>query len=104
MQAPGIGAVHALILAHEPLDRAVGILVLVELDEVPEMRPCLWHGLVSVVECRRGEWHVVPLDARYFTRLATDTRCGVDKLADFEIALHAKTRRGSAMARDHHGL
>ncbi len=37
VQAAGIGAVHALIFAHQPLDGAVGILVFVELDEVPEI-------------------------------------------------------------------
>jgi hypothetical protein len=37
VEASGIGAVHALILAHQPLDGAVGILVLIELDQVPEM-------------------------------------------------------------------
>src|SRR5437870_3657700 len=35
-QAAGIGAVHALVLAHQPLDGAVFALVLVELDEIPK--------------------------------------------------------------------
>src|SRR5271157_2178664 len=48
MQAAGVGAVHALILAHQPLDCAIGILVLIELDEVPEIPPRLGHGLVGV--------------------------------------------------------
>ena len=34
-QAPRIGAVHALILAHQQRDAAVFALVLVELDQIP---------------------------------------------------------------------
>src|SRR6267378_7726537 len=97
-QASRIGAVHALIFAHEPLDRAIGILVLIELDEVPEIPARLRHGLVGVVEGGRAEGHVVPLNACYFARFAADASGGVDQLADFEVALHALAGRGSGMA------
>ncbi len=50
MQATGVGAVHALVFAHQPLDGAIGILVLIELDEVPEIPARLGHRLVGVVE------------------------------------------------------
>ena len=50
LQASGIGAVHALILAHQPLDRPVFALVLVELDQIPEVPARLRHRLVGVVE------------------------------------------------------
>src|SRR5208282_2910693 len=71
-QAARIGAVHALILAHQPLDRAIGVLVLVELDEVPEIPARLGHRLVGVVEGGQRERQVVPLGARHFTRFAAD--------------------------------
>src|SRR6266403_2763028 len=97
-QAARVGAVHALILAHEPLDRAIRILVLIELDEVPEIPARLWHRLVGIVEGGRTERHVVPLDACYFARFAADAGGGVDQFADFEVALHALAGRGSGMA------
>src|ERR1019366_2997826 len=103
-EAAGVGAVHALILAHQPLDRAVRILVLVELDEVPEIPARLGHRLVSIVEGGQGEWQVVPLGAGYFARFAADAGGGVDQFADFEVALHAEAGRRTGMARDHFGL
>ncbi len=103
-QTAGVGAVHALILAHEPLDRAVRILVLIELDEVPEIPARFWHGLVGVVESGRAERHVVPFDACYFAGFAADAGGGVNQFADFEVALHTLAGRGTGMARDHFGL
>src|SRR5712664_741792 len=97
-QAARVGAVHALILAHEPLDRAIRILVLIELDEVPEIPARLGHRLVGIIEGGRAERHVVPLDACYFAGFAADARGGVDQFADFEVALHALAGRGSGMA------
>src|SRR5712692_10634122 len=97
-QASGVGAVHALIFSHQPLDRAIRILVLIELDEVPEIPARLGHGLVGVVEGGRRERQVVPLDACYFARFAADAGGSVDQFADFEVALHALAGRGSGMA------
>ena len=77
-ETSGIGTVHALILAHQPLDGAVGILVLVEFDEVPKMGGGLGHRLVGVVEGGRSEGHVVPLDAGDFAGFASDACGGVD--------------------------
>src|SRR6267143_4498125 len=54
-QAAGVGAMHALIFSHEPLDRAIRVLVLIELDEVPEIPARLGHRLVGVVEGGRAE-------------------------------------------------
>src|SRR6202163_4586410 len=103
-QTAGVGAVHALIFAHQPLDRAIRILVLIELDEVPEIPARLGHGLVGVVEGGRGERHVVPLDACHLARFAADAGGGVDQFADLEVALHALAGRGPGMARNHFGL
>ena len=77
-QTPGIGAVHALILAHQPLNRAVFTLVLIELDEVPEVPTRFGHRLVGVVEGRFPERHIVPLDARHLAGLASNARRGID--------------------------
>src|SRR5579864_587314 len=99
-QAGRIGAVHALVFAHQPLEGGVSVLVLVELDQVPEVPARFRHRLVSVVECRRAERHVVPLDARHLASLAADTGRRVDQLADFVVPLHVKTWRGSGVSRD----
>src|SRR6266404_5111813 len=97
-QTAGVGAVHALIFSHQPLDRAIRILVLIELDEVPEIPARLGHGLVGVIEGGRAERHVVPLDTRHFAGFAADASGGIDQFADFEVALHALAGRGSGMA------
>ena len=99
-----LGAVHALIFAHEPLDGAIGILVLIELDEIPEVVACLRHCLVSVVEECRRERHVVPFNAGNFAGLAPDARSRVDQLADLELALHTAAGTWSGMPGDLLGL
>ena len=78
---------HALILAHQPLNRAVSILVLVELDEVPEIPAGFRHGLVGIVKSRRGKWHVIPFDAGDLACLAADAGGRIDQLADVVVAL-----------------
>src|SRR4029077_9439385 len=103
-ETAGVGTMHALIFSHEPLDRSVRVLVLIELDEVPEIPARLGHRLVGVVEGGQTEGHVVPLDACYFARFAADAGGGVDQFADFEVALHALAGRGPGMARNHFGL
>jgi hypothetical protein len=95
---------HALVLAHEPLDRPILSLVLVELDQVPEVPARLRHRLVSVVERGRAERHAVPLDASHFARLAADTRRGIDQLANLEVALHPLTGGRSGVPRNLLGL
>src|SRR6202045_892005 len=49
-KATRVGAVHALIFAHQPHERAVFPLVLVEQNQVPVIPAGLRHGLISVVE------------------------------------------------------
>src|SRR5579885_1989868 len=88
MQAAGVGAVHALVLAHQPLDGAVFPLVLVKFDEVPEIPARLRHGLVGVVEGGRRKRHVVPFDAGHFASLAANAGRRVNQLTDVVIALH----------------
>src|SRR5208337_4012324 len=86
-QATGIGAVHALVLAHQPGKAAIVVLVLVELDEVPVVPVGVGHRLISIVEARLLERHVVPFDAGHFTRLAPDAGCGVNQLAHLVLPL-----------------
>src|SRR5207249_2173382 len=49
-QAPRLRAMHALILAHQPHQRAVFALVLVEENQVPVIPARLRHRLVGVSE------------------------------------------------------
>src|SRR5215831_7018918 len=58
-QASRLRAVHALVLAHQPHQRAVFALVLVELDQVPVVPARIRHGLVGVFERCLAEWQVV---------------------------------------------
>ena len=99
-QAAGIGAVHALVFAHQPLNRAIPVLVLVELDQVPEIPARLRHRLVSVVECRRAERHIVPFDARHLAGFAADAGRRIDQFADFVVALYVVPGRRSGVSRD----
>ncbi len=99
-QASGIGAVHALMLAHQPCEAAVGMLALVELDQVPVVPVRVRHGLVGVVEHGVLERHVVPFHACYFARFAPNTGGGVDQLADVRLALRAFAGNRSRMGRD----
>src|SRR5579864_272848 len=98
-QAAGIGAVHALILAHEPLYGTVFARMFVELDQVPEIPARLRHRLVGVVEHGRSERHVVPLDARHLAGLAADADGRIDQFADLGVALHAISWRVPGVAR-----
>src|SRR5215475_6708555 len=96
-QATGIGAVHALILAHEQHGAAIVALVLIELDKVPVV-PCrFWHGLVAVVEGSVSKGVAIPFQAGYFAGLAADTRGSVDQLADLFGAFDICTRRRPGM-------
>src|ERR1019366_5544609 len=99
-QATGVGAVHALVLAHEPHEAAVGARTLVELDQVPVIPRRLRHGLVGVIEHRLAERQVVPLHAGDLAGLASDAGGGVDQLADPLLALRARARHGAGMTRD----
>src|SRR6266851_1799814 len=86
-QAPGLRAVHALVLAHQPHQRAVFALVLVEKDQVPVIPARLRHGLIGIIEDGFAEGQVVPLHARHFARFAADAGGGVDEFADCKLAL-----------------
>ena len=99
-QAARIGAVHALMLAHQPGKAAVGVLIFVELDQVPVIPVGVGHGLVGIVEVGLLERHIVPLHASYLTGLATDAGGGVNQLANLVLALCTRARDRSGMGRD----
>src|SRR5499427_10294845 len=69
-ETAGLGAVHALVLAHEPQQRAVFALVLIEKDKVPVIPARLRHGLIRVVEDGFAKRQVVPFHAGYFASFA----------------------------------
>src|SRR5712692_9663811 len=94
LQASRIGAVHALVLAHQPVQPGA-VLVLVELDQVPEVPRRLRHGLVGAHLNGRLRRQIVPLLAGDFAGLAADTRAGVNQLADDGRLANAGRRRGS---------
>ena len=99
-EAAGIGAVHALIFAHEQRDAAIFAFVFVELDQVPVI-PCgRGHGLVAVVECGFGERITVPLEAGDFAGLAAYAGRGVDEFADLKVALDIFAGSNSSVAGD----
>src|SRR5208282_1332928 len=96
-QAAGVGAMHALIFAHQQLQRAIFALVFVELDEVPVVPRRRGHRLIAVVEDGLGERIPVPLETCDFTGFAADARGGVDQLADLVVALDIFARSGSGV-------
>jgi len=91
---------HALVLAHEPLERSVVGADLIELDQVPVVPIRVGHRLVGVVEHGGLERHVVPFHAGDFTGLAADAGGGVDQLAEFLLALRSFAGDGAGVARD----
>ena len=80
-EAPGLGAVHALVLAHQPVERAV-LLVLPELDQVPEVRRHVGQRLVRPHLHRGFRRQIVPLLTGDLAGLAADARRRVDELRD----------------------
>src|SRR5262249_41414316 len=95
-----IGAVHALILAHEPGERAVVARMFRGLDQgslISRRRP---HGLVSVVEDCLGERQFVPLEAGHFARLTADAGGGIDQFADLLLPLRSRARNRPGVPRN----
>ena len=101
-QAARLLAVHALVLAHQQHQvAAVAVrLVLVELDQVPEVIGRLGHGLITVLERGVAEREVVPLQAGDLAGLAADAGRGVDQLGDLRLSFHADAGDGARMGRD----
>ena len=98
-QASRILAMHALVLTHQPHQIPI-TLVFGEFDEVPVVPLGGRHRLIRVVESGLAKWMIVPLDAGYLARLATDTRRHVDVFADLDRALCTASGHGTRMRRD----
>ena len=99
-QATWIGAVHALVLAHQPTEVAIAVHVLVEADQVVVVPRHIRHGLVGVVENGFAERIAVPFQARYFARFAADAGGDVDQLAHVVIARCIPSGDGSGVSGD----
>src|SRR5262249_27463149 len=97
-QAPWIGAMHALILAHEPGQRAVFALVLHELDQVPIIPRRFRHRLIGVLKRRLAKRQIVPLQARDLAGLASDAGSRIDQFRDPLLALGPFSRRWSGVS------
>src|SRR5262249_31690851 len=86
-QTPRIGAVHALILAHQEHQVAVFVFMFVELDQIPVVPGRFRHGLVGIVESSFGEGISVPFETGYLARFAANARGRVYELANCKFAV-----------------
>src|SRR5256885_7023482 len=98
-QTTRLRAVHALIFSHQPHQRAIFLLVLIEQNQVPIIPPRLRHRLIRVVKRRRRKRHVVPLDACYFARLAADASRRVHQLRTCVLPRRVLAPKASGVAR-----
>src|SRR6185295_9742441 len=96
LEAARIRAVHALVLAHQPVEAPIHVHF-VELDQVPDVRGHGGERLVAPVLDRLGVRKIVPLLARHLAGLAPDAGGGIDELADHGQL--AQCRAGAAERR-----
>src|ERR1019366_5904392 len=89
LEASRLGAVHALVLAHEPHQTALDF-AFVEADEIPEAGVERRHRLVGTDLLRRERRQVIPFLARDLAGLAADAGGRVDVLGDRGHASHAR--------------
>jgi hypothetical protein len=99
-QTTRLGAVHALVFAHQPHKRAVFPLVLVKQDQVPVIPTRLRHGLVGVAENGLAEGQVVPFHAGHLAGFAADAGGGVDEFRDGVFALSVFARHAAGVPGD----
>ncbi len=99
-QAPRLRAMHALILAHQPHQRAVFAFVLVEENQVPVIPARLRHRLVGVAENRFSKRQVVPLHARHLACLAANACSCINEFADGILALRVFAGNAPGVAGD----
>lgn len=97
-ETSGIGAVHALIFAHEPHQRAIFALVLVEKDQIPIVPARFRHRLVRIAEDSFAEGKIVPFHAGDFAGFAADAGGSVDQLANGVLALGVFSRHRPGVA------
>src|SRR5262249_2975763 len=98
-QAARLGAMHALVLAHEPLQTIFG-LDLIEPDQVPEV-PCrVRHGLIVVGKSGVAELVAIPLKTRDLAGFAADAGGGIHQFADVVVPRDAAARCSTAVTGD----
>src|SRR5579862_5878349 len=105
-QTAGIGAVHALVFAHEPAEGTVCKFVLVETDQVVIIPGRIRHGLIRVVEGGLAERIAVPFEARHLAGFAANAGGDVDQFANTAafLALRAASGNRARMAGDRFDL
>src|SRR5262249_22016479 len=97
-QTSRVRAVHALVLAHQPAERAVIALVLGEFDQVVIVPLGGRHRPVGVVEGCLAQWMIVPFHAGTFASLAADAGRHIDQLRYLEFPYRVGARDRSGMA------
>ncbi len=99
-QAAGIGAVHALVFAHQPAEVAVVVGELSEADQIVVIPRRIGHGLVGVVENRFMEGIAVPFEASDFAGFAANAGGDIDQLADIVVARCIASGHGTGVTGD----
>src|SRR5579859_3713411 len=99
-EAARLGAMHALVLAHQPHQRTVFALMFVEENQVPVIPARLRHRLVGVVEDGFAKRQVVPLHAGHFAGFAANAGGGVNEFANGVFALRIFAWNAAGMSRN----
>jgi len=99
-EASGFRAVHALMFAHQPLQRTVFSLVFVKENEVPIIPARVWHRLIGVIKRGLRKRQVVPFYACHLAGLAANTCRRVHQFADLILPLRVFASHRSCVATD----
>ncbi|MOA01691.1 hypothetical protein D3C78_1211120 [compost metagenome] len=100
LQATGLGAVHAAVLADQPLQVTVGIFMLGEAHQGPGLGPQVMRVIVSAVAVPHLVTQLVPFRAGDLAGLATDALGGVDQLGHLLLLADRRRRRGGGRTGD----
>src|ERR1700686_295769 len=98
-QAPGIRAVHAAVLADQPLEIALGVLVFGKAHQCPGFGAEIARVVVHTDVAADLVAQVVPFHARDLACLAADALGRVDELGDRAGVGFAHARRGRGRCR-----
>src|ERR1700674_5641047 len=98
-QAPGIRAVHAAVLADQPLEIALGVLVFGKAHQCPRLGAEIARVVVHTDVAADLVAQVVPFHARDLACLAADALGRVDELGDRAGVGFAHARRGRGSRR-----
>src|SRR5882724_2458092 len=104
LQAPRVGAVHAAVLADQPLEIALGVLVFGEAHQRPGLAGQIARVVVDAGVAADLVAQIVPFHARDLAGLAADELGRVDELGDRAGVGFAHTRRGRGGRRAAHDV